>query len=104
ADARHAVVAVDVSAGVHVAASKSVTVKEAGESWIRASEAHKLERSTIKQYREHVDRHIVPFIGRMKLSDLNAQVVRKLEDTLREEGRSSAMIRKVIGSLGSLLA
>jgi integrase len=104
ADARHAVVAVDVSTGVHVAASKSVTVKEAGESWIRASEANKLERSTIKQYREHVDRHIAPFIGRMKLSDLNAQVVRKLEDTLREEGRSSAMVRKIIGSLGSLLA
>jgi integrase len=104
ADARHAVVAVDVSAGVHVAPSKSVTVKEAGESWIKASEANKLERSTIKQYREHVDRHIVPLIGRMKLSDLNAQVVRKFEDTLREEGRSSAMVRKIIGSLGSLLA
>jgi integrase len=104
ADARHAVVAVDVSAGVHVAPSKSVTVKEAGEGWIRASEANRLERSTIKQYREHVDRHIVPFIGRMKLSDLSAQMVRKFEDTLREEGRSSAMIRKVIGSLGSLLA
>ena len=64
ADARHAEVRVDVKAGVHVALSKSVTVTEAGASWIRAAEAHGLERSTGRKYREHVDQHIVPFIGR----------------------------------------
>ena len=104
ADARHAEVKVDVKAGVHVASSKSVTVKEAGESWIKAAEADGLERATVKQYREHVDQHIVPFIGAMKLSELSAQAVRKFEDRLREEGRSPAMVRKIIGSLGSLLA
>ena len=57
ADARHAEVRVDVKAGVHVAPSKSVTVKEAGASWIVAAEAHGLERATVKQYREHVDQH-----------------------------------------------
>ena len=104
ADARHAEVRVDVRAGVHVAPSKSITVTEAGKSWIRAAEAAELERSTVKQYREHVDQHIVPFIGRVKLSELSAQAVRKFEDRLREEGRSPAMVRKIIGSLGSLLA
>ena len=39
ADARHAEVKVDVKAGIHVAPSKSVNVKEAGESWIKAAEA-----------------------------------------------------------------
>jgi integrase len=104
ADARHADVKVDVRAGVHVAPSKSTTVTEAGKSWIRAAEAAELERSTVKQYREHVDQHIVPFIGRVKLSELSAQGVRKFEDRLRAEGRSPAMVRKIIGSLGSLLA
>ena len=104
ADARHAEVRVDVRAGVHVAPSKSITVTEAGKSWIRAAEAAELERSTVKQYREHVDQHIVPFIGRVKLSELSAQAVRKFEDRLRAEGRSPAMVRKIIGSLGSLLA
>jgi integrase len=104
ADARHADVKVDVKAGVHVAPSKSVNVKEAGESWTKAAEAHGLERATIKQYREHVEQHIVPFIGAMKLSEISAQTVRKFEDKLREQGRSSAMVRKVLGSLGSLLA
>ena len=104
ADARHDAVKVDVRGGVHVATSKSITVKDAGASWIKAAEAAELERATVKQYREHVDQHIVPFIGAMKLSEVSAQAVRKLEDKLREGKRSPAMIRKVIGSLGSLLA
>jgi integrase len=48
--------------------------------------------------------HIAPFIGIAKLSDLSAQVVRKLEDRLHHEGRSPAMVRKVLVSLGSILA
>ena len=63
ADARHAEVRVDVKAGVHVAPSNSITVVAAGESWIKAAEAAGLERATVKQYREHVDQHIAPFIG-----------------------------------------
>jgi integrase len=35
---------------------------------------------------------------------MTPQVVRKLEDMLRSKGRSSALIRKVLTSLGSLLA
>jgi integrase len=104
ADARHAEVKVDVGAGVHVAARKSPTVANAGEDWIKAAEADGLERSTIKQYREHLNQHIVPFIGRMKLSEISAPTVRKFEGTLRKEGRSPAMVRKVIGSLGAVLA
>jgi integrase len=104
ADARHAEVKVDVRAGVHVAPSKSITVREAGASWIKAAESAGLERATVKQYREHVDQHIVPFIGAVKLSEISAQTVRKFEDALREERRSPAMVRKIIGSLGSLLA
>jgi integrase len=104
ADARHAEVRVDVKAGIHIASSKSVNVREAADSWMKAAEAHGLERATIKQYREHVEQHIVPFIGAMKLEEINAQAVRKFEDKLREKSRSPAMVRKVIGSLGSLLA
>ena len=104
ADTRHDEVRVDVRAGVHVAPSKSVTIKQAGASWIKAAEANGLERATVKQYREHVEQHIGPFIGGLKLSEISAQVVRKFEDKLRGEGRSPAMVRKVISSLGSLLA
>jgi integrase len=110
ADAREAKVRVDVKSGVHVAPSNSVTVREAGEAWLKSVEARGLERATIKNYREYLDKHILPFIGSTKLSTLSLQRVRAFEDTLREhvneqgKVRSSTMIRKVLVSLGSILA
>jgi integrase len=104
ADRYHDAVRVDVRAGMHVAPSAGVTVRQAGESWIKSAEAHGLERATIQQYRQHLDQHIVPFVGALKLSNMTAHRVRKFEDALRDRGRSSVMIRKVLVSLGSILA
>jgi integrase len=104
ADAYHATVRVDVMAGIHVAPSKSVTVKEAGEEWIKTAKGAELERSTLQQYRQHLDLHIRPFICGKKLSDLNLPTVRHFEDRLRDRGTSPAMVRKVLTSLSSILA
>ncbi|WP_077962402.1 tyrosine-type recombinase/integrase [Ensifer adhaerens] len=94
----------EVRAGVHVAESESVTVGKAGELWLATADARGLERSTADQYRQHVEIHIKPFLGATKLSKLNVAAVRSFEDKLRSEGRSPAMVRKVLVSLGSLLA
>jgi integrase len=102
ADARHAEVRVDVKAGVHVAPSKSITLKEAGENWIEAAE-HELERTTVDQYRQHLKFHLLPFIGAQKLTDITTDAVLRLEARLRKEGRSKVMVRKVLVSLGSIL-
>ena len=104
ADARHAEVTVDVQKGVHIAPGKTPTLREAGESWITASEANGLERTTLDQYRQHLNYHLEPFIGALKLADITPPVVRKLEGDLLEAGRSKAMVRKVLVSLGSILA
>ena len=104
ADVRYAEVKVRLRAGTHVAPSKSVTVAEAGESWLRAAAANGLERSTQKTYREQLHHHIIPFIGRLKLSEVSPAVVRGLEDDLRAQGRSGSTTRRVISSLGALLA
>jgi integrase len=104
ADAFSSTTHVEIRQGTHVADGASVTVKEAGEKWIAQAEADDLERSTVDQYRQHLDLHIVPFLGSTRLSQLNAPTVRAFEDKLREEGRSKAMVAKVVRSLGSLLA
>ncbi|EKF40155.1 phage integrase family protein [Nitratireductor indicus C115] len=95
---------VEVREGVHVAERDTVTVEKAGELWIASAEAAGLERSTIAQYRQHLKLHIVPLIGSTTLSKLAVPVVRTFEDELRESGRSPQMVRKVLVSLGSLLA
>lgn len=114
ADAYHSSVNVEVASGLHTPANKSKTVAEAGRLWIETGEANGLERSTVDTYRQHVDLHIVPYLGRLKLSELNAPVVRDFEDRLRlgkpaageqhGEARSPIMVRRVVISLGSLLA
>ncbi len=104
ADAFAATAHVEVREGVHVAESASATVSAAGKLWITGGEATGLERSTLDQYRQHLDLHIAPFIGPTLLAKLNVPAVRAFEDRLKEEGRSAVMVRKVIGSLGSLIA
>jgi integrase len=101
ADAYHARVTVDVAAGIHTAGS--ITVAEAGRLWLESGEAAKLERTTLNYYQQHLDLHITPEIGAVKLAHLTAPLVREFEDRLRAS-RSPVMVRKVLGSLGATLA
>ncbi|HEV3159673.1 MAG TPA: site-specific integrase [Xanthobacteraceae bacterium] len=103
ADAYHAKISVEIGRGVHIADSKSVTVAEAGRRWIASGEAAGLERTTLEQYRQHLKFHILPYLGERRLSQLTVPMIRDFQDRLRA-GRSAAMVRKVIGSLGSLVA
>lgn len=104
ADAFAATAHVEVREGTHVADGASVTVREAGKLWIAAKDRAGRERSTIDQYRQHLELHIGPFVGDTRLNALTMPVLRKFEDDLLDNGRSSAMVRKVLVSLGSLIA
>lgn len=114
ADAHHAAVRVDVGKGVHTPESRSITVAEAGKLWITSCENDGLERATIEGYRQHLRLHIVPYLGRLKLAQLSVPLVRQFQDDLREgkpapgqhvgEPRSAPTIKRVMVSLGSLIA
>jgi integrase len=104
ADAWRDKAAMDVRQGVHTPDSASMTVAEAGDSWITTAEASGLERATTEDYRRHLDLHITPYLGRIKLSQLSAPMVREFEDRLRQDGRSPAMVKKIRTSLSMLLA
>jgi integrase len=97
---------VEVSHGIHTPSSKSKTIFEAGKLWIATCEKHKLERTTIDGYQQHLDLHIEPLLGAVKLSDLSAPMVREFEDKLsadKDHPRSPSLIRKIRGSLGAIL-
>jgi integrase len=104
---------VEVRAGMHTADSQSITVADAGRLWIATGEKNRLERSTLDGYRQHLELHVGPYLGAVKLSQLSAPMVREFEDKLargdaidgeRPKPRSSAMIRKVRVSLSSLIS
>lgn len=90
----------EVSAGVHVPESQSVTVARAAEQWLAAAEANGLERSTVDHYRQHVAEHIKPFLGALKLTAVTTPRVFAFAEELKEAGRSPEMVRRAVQSLG----
>ncbi len=94
----------EVRDGVHVPDSETVTVAEAGRLWLTSGAAAGLERTTLDQRRQHLELHIVPMIGELKLNRLTVPAVRAFQDQLRDAGRSAAMVKRVTVSLGSILA
>jgi integrase len=104
----------EVAAGTHTPEAASITVAKAAELWLKRGEREKLERSTLKQYSNHVRLHINPLIGNVRLGQLSAPMVVAFRNRLLEQGApavpasrqhpcSRAMTRKVLASLKGVL-
>jgi integrase len=102
ADEYQASVRVEVVTGVHTPQSKSPTVAEAAEDWIKFVELEKRERSTREHYRNHIDNHINPRLGSEKLAKLTTPRVQAFRDDLLAS-LSRAQAKKVLTSLKMLL-
>src|SRR5262249_3551619 len=92
----------EVQQGVHTADSDSITVSEACELWIARAEME-LERSTVRQYRQHANLHIGPELGRVKLSRLTAPRCEQFKDDLLRR-LSRPMAKRVMTSLRMVIA
>jgi integrase len=103
ADARWAQVKVNIKAGTHTAPSRSITVKEAAENWLKHAESEKLERSTLEGYQQHVSKHILPRIGNVKIANLTMPSVNAFADELKLACNTKVMAKKVLGSLKAIL-
>jgi integrase len=102
ADTYHAVVGVNVRSGLHVADSQSPTLAVAAKAWLNHCSG--LERTTQVYYRQHVELHLLPVLGtNLRLSQLTLPGLRAFEDKLAID-RSAVMVRRVIGTLGRILA
>ncbi len=101
AEAFEATVRVDVAKGIH--SHSRLTVAAVGQLWVKGAEERGLERATVESYRQHLEYHIVPFLGAVRAADLTVPMVRAFEDRLRAEGRSEAMIKRVLIGLGGIL-
>ncbi|TJV34664.1 MAG: site-specific integrase, partial [Mesorhizobium sp.] len=103
ADAYASATDVEVRGNSHVADSDTITVEQAGKLWVKRA-VDELERGTADQYSQHLKLHIIPFIGKLKLSKITVPVVRKFMDDLTAAGRSAPMVKGVRTSLGSIIA
>jgi integrase len=93
----------EVQRGVHTPENASITVAEAAEIWMGRGELEHLERSTLRQYRNHVDLHIKGSrIENEKLARLSTPTIEAFRDDLLKNC-SRPMARKVLTSLKSIL-
>src|SRR5262249_25678183 len=108
ADDYQAAIKVDMRKGLHIAPSKSPPISEAAENWHRRVEADGMngdgpaERSTLRQYRQHINLHIVPRIGTVKLGELTQAAIENFRDDLLKN-LSRPLARKVFTSFKSIL-
>lgn len=103
ADAWADQVGVDVRAGTHTAASRSATVAEAAEAWIKkAKDVNKRERSTVNQYEQHAKHIIVRLGANTKLSTLTRTRMEKFADDLLTT-MSRPLAKKVLVSVKSMV-
>lgn len=92
----------EVGAGVHTAPSKSITVLQAAENWLKHVQREGRERATVAQYRQHVYKHINPRLGHDRLSALTTPRINSFRDNLLGD-MSRPLARKVLVSLKSIL-
>lgn len=102
ADAFLVTVRNQVIAGVHVAASQSITIGAAADQWLKHVEEAGLEHSTVLHYTQHVNEHIRPLIGGLKLTAVTTPRVYAFIEELKEKGRSAETSRRAVQSLGRI--
>lgn len=93
----------ELLAGTHVSEGASVDVEYAAKSWLAKCRLNKLEESTLVGYEQHVDLHIVPFMGSKVLSTLDTRDAGRFYEILLENGRSPDMVRRVRISFGAIV-
>ena len=97
-------VGVAVRAGTHTPESLSLTVKQAADSWLQTVERHGRERTTLAQYKQHVDLHIVPRLGTVKLAKLTTPKVHEfVDDLVKDLDKKRPTVRKVLTSLKAIM-
>jgi integrase len=92
----------ELSDGVHVADAASITVAQAGALWLERGSGEGLEASSLRQRRQHLDLHIVPLIGTVRLSRLTKPMAEGFRDELLTD-RSRPLARAILTSLKGIV-
>jgi integrase len=104
ADAWAAATKIEVIRGIHTPASASITVADAAQRWLDRCQRDGLEPATLRGYRSNVRYHIAEMLGGVRLAMLTVPLVSDFQARLIEGSRSRALTRKILGSLGALVA
>ncbi len=78
-----------IDSGSYVATSKALSVKEYLEDWLENAVRHQVKRITYENYRNKLERHIMPLLGNLPLADLHQEHLSKIYADMQLKGLSS---------------
>ena len=91
----------DLNKGLNPVDTK-VTLKEAGELYMRLHVSTNCKPSTIATNRGYLDNHIYPFFGDMKLCEITPILVKEFRKAMLDKGRKNSTVNKYMVFLGSI--
>lgn len=102
ADAYRIKIEGELATGIHTADAASITVAKACDVWLAAAKEGGCDRGTLKAYKEVVNGHIKPLLGKDKLSRLTGPKIVEFRTALLAT-RSHAMTSKAVRHLSMVL-
>ena len=92
-------------------APTNTTVKEIAEQWLKRKEemrgkdgAQSYRRSTLIQWKNHVENYIVDSLGTLKVADLDAQAIEKAASDWRSKKLAPQTVNKMLTTLTAVLS
>ena len=83
-----------INQGSFVAAKQVPLFRQVAEEWFAGKREHR--PSTQAQWQAHIDRHLLPHIGNLRLDQIGISGLEKLRDALRRGGLSPQTVNKVL--------
>jgi integrase len=76
---------------------------EVAENWLASKEPN-IRHSTYKQYKGHVEVHLKPFFGRLKINHVTFDTIEQFKKDSTENGVTPPTLRKILINLGAILS
>lgn len=91
-----------IADGVFVHEDNTVTVEQASNAYLVSAQGRRLQASTIRKYRQHINLHIIPLLGEKRLTKLSEAAVHEFIDDMLA-ANSVAMTREVFRTLSAVI-
>ncbi len=91
-----------VEKGSYISSAKVPSFSEVADMWLNAKKPN-LRQSTYEQYRGHVENHLRPFFGNMKITRIYFEAVEDFISHCYENKMSIPTLRKILVNLGAII-
>lgn len=91
-----------IDKGIYIAPKKLPYFSVVAEMWLQAKKPN-IRHSTYSQYAGHLEKHLKPFLGDIKINRINYDSIEKFISHSLEHGVSIPTLRKILINLGAIL-